>query len=69
MWTPEHRAAARRHGLRYASDLTDDEWTLVAPMIPPARRGGRPQDVSMREFINGLLFQWQTLPKDSPPKR
>ena len=45
MWTPEHRAAARRHGLRYASDLTDDEWTLVAPMIPPARRGGRPRDV------------------------
>jgi hypothetical protein len=36
MWTPEHRGAARRQGLRYASDLTDEEWSLVAPMIPPA---------------------------------
>ena len=74
MWTPEHRAAARRQGLRYASDLTDEEWSLVAPMIPPARRGGRPRDVNMREIINGLLYllwtgwQWQALPKDLPPK-
>src|SRR5580700_11418615 len=74
MWTPEHRAAARRQDLRYASDLTDEEWALVAPMIPPARRGGRPRDVNMREVINGLLYllwtgcQWQALPKDLPPK-
>ena len=32
MWTPEHRRAANRKGLRYPSDLTDDEWALVAPM-------------------------------------
>ena len=74
MWTPEHRAAARRQGLRYASDLTDEEWSLVAPMIPPARRGGRPREVNMREVLNGLLYllwtgcQWQALPKDLPPK-
>jgi transposase len=74
MWTPEHRAAARRQDLRYASDLTDEEWALVAPMIPPARRGGRPRDVNMREVINGLHYllwtgcQWQALPKDLPPK-
>src|ERR1700732_1639397 len=43
-------------------------------MIPPARRGGRPRDVNMREIINGLLYllwtgcQWQALPKDLPPK-
>ena len=43
-------------------------------MIPPARRGGRPRDVNMREVINGLLYllwtgcQWQALPKDLPPK-
>jgi transposase len=54
--------------------LTDEEWALVAPMIPPARRGGRPRDVNMREVINGLLYllwtgcQWQALPKDLPPK-
>lgn len=34
MWTPEHRRAANRKGLRYPSDLTDDEWALVAPMDP-----------------------------------
>ena len=74
MWTPEHRTAARRQDIRYASDLTDEEWALVAPMIPPARRGGRPRDVNMREVINGLLYllwtgcQWQALPKDLPPK-
>ena len=37
MWTPEHRLAADRSGLRYPSDLTDAEWAIVEPMIPPAR--------------------------------
>ena len=41
MWTPEHRRAADRRGLRYPSDLTDAEWALVAPLIRPAKRGGR----------------------------
>ena len=36
MWKPEHRLAADRRGLRYPSDLSDDEWALVGPMIPPA---------------------------------
>jgi len=42
MWKPEHRAAADRRSLRYPSDLTDAEWALLAPLIPPAKRGGRP---------------------------
>jgi hypothetical protein len=37
----EHRLAARRDGLRYESDLTDAEWALIEPMIPPPRRGDR----------------------------
>ncbi len=37
MWTAEHRRAAERRGLRYPSDLTDAEWALIAPMIPPAK--------------------------------
>jgi transposase len=74
MWKPEHRRAANRNGLRYPSDLTDDEWTLVAPQIPPARRGGRPRDVDLREVVNAIFYvlstgcQWQALPKDLPPK-
>ena len=74
MWTPEHRQAAACRGLRYPSDLTDAEWALIEPMIPPARRGGRPRDVNVREVLNGIFYvlwtgcQWSALPKDLPPK-
>src|SRR6202022_1837894 len=74
MWKPEHRLAAERRGLRYPSDMTDCEWTLIAPLIPPARRGGRPRDVNPREVLNAIFYvlatgcQWQALPKDPPPK-
>ena len=74
MWKPEHRRAAARHGLRYPSDLTDAEWVLVEPMIPPAKRGGRRREVNVREVLNAIFYvlstgcQWQALPKDLPPK-
>ncbi len=74
MWTPEHRRAAERRGLRYPSDLTDAEWALVAPLIPPAKRGGRKRSVDVREILNGIFYllstgcQWNALPKDLPPK-
>ena len=75
MWTPDHRRAANRCGLRYPSDLTDEEWVIVAPMIPPARPGGRKRSVNVRgSFLNGIFYvlwtgcQWQALPKDLPPK-
>ena len=74
MRTPEHRQAADRRGLRYPSDLTDAEWALVAPLIPPAKRGGRPRDVNVREHVLGIFYvlwtgcQWSALPKDLPPK-
>jgi transposase len=74
MWTQEHRRAARRDSLRYASDLSDAEWDLVAPMIPPARRGGRRREVDVREVMNAIFYvlwtgcQWKALPKDFPPK-
>ncbi len=74
MWTPERRRAADRRGLRYPSDLADAEWLLVEPLIPPARRGGRPRDVNLREVLNGIFYvlwtgcQWSALPKDLPPK-
>ena len=74
MWKPEHRRAADRPGLRYPSDLTDAEWALVKPLIPPARRGGRPRDINVREVLNAIFYvlstgcQWKALPKDLPPK-
>src|SRR3954447_25463940 len=56
MWKPEHRAAADRRGLRYESDLTDAEWALVAPLIRPGKRGGRPRTVNVREMLNAIFY-------------
>ena len=73
-WTVEHRRSADRRGLRYPSDLTDGEWALVAPLIWPAKHGGRPRKVDVREVLNAVFYvlatgcQWQALPKDLPPK-
>ena len=57
----------------YPSDVTDEQWQLVAPFIPPAKPGGRPRKVVMREVVNGVLYlnrtgcQWRALPHDLPP--
>jgi transposase len=74
MWTIENRPRYDRGKLRYPSDLTDEEWSLVAPLIPPAKRGGRKRAVNLRQVVNGLMYvlstgcQWRYLPKDLPPK-
>ena len=74
MWKPEHRLTARRVGQRYDSDLTDEEWALVAPLIPPPKRGGGKRTVNIREVLNALFYvlwtgcQWKALPKEFPPK-
>jgi transposase len=74
MWKPEHRRAADRRGLRYPSDLTDAEWTLIEPLIQPAKRGGRKRSVNVREVLNGIFYvpstgcQWNAVPTDLPPK-
>lgn len=74
MWTKANRGKYNRDGLRYPSDLTDAEWALVEPLIPPAKRGGRKREVDVREVLNGLLYvlstgcQWRAVPKDLPPK-
>ena len=54
MWTVEQRQAHDRAGLRYPSDLTAEEWALVEPFIPPAKRGGRKRTVDVREVLNGF---------------
>ena len=56
------------------SDLSDDEWARVEPMIPPARRGGNKRRVDVREVMNGIMYilstgcQWRAIPKDLPPR-
>jgi transposase len=70
MWTIENRARYDRSKLRYPSDLTDEEWSHVAPFIPPAKRGGNKRTVNVREVVNGLMYilstgcQWRAIPKD-----
>lgn len=74
MWTVENRARYDRSRLRYPSDLTDEEWALLRPEIPPARRGGNKRTVDVREVVNGLMYvlstgcQWRAIPKDLPPR-
>jgi putative transposase len=56
----------------YPTDLKDSEWAILAPLIPPAKSGGRPREVDMREILNGLLYllrsgcAWRMLPHDLP---
>ena len=74
MWTKDNRARYDRSALRYPSDLTDAEWTEVAPLIPRAKRGGNKRTVNVREVVNGLMYilstgcQWRAIPKDLPPR-
>lgn len=74
MWTVENRARYDRSKLRYPSDLSDAEWALVEPLIPPGKRGGGKRTVALREVVNGLMYilstgcQWRAVPKDLPPK-
>ena len=74
MWTKENRRRYDRSALRYESDLTDDEWAEIAPMLPPARPGGNKRSVNLREVVNGLMYilstgcQWRAIPKDLAPR-
>ena len=74
MWTNQNRARYDRSKLRYPSDLADAEWAIIAPLIPPAKRGGNKRTVVEREIVNGLMYilstgcQWASLPKDLPPR-
>ena len=58
----------------YPTDLTDEQWQVLQPLIPPAKHGGRPRTVDMREVVNTLFYQnrsgcqWDMLPHDLLPK-
>ncbi len=69
MWTTENRIRYDRSKRRYPSDLTDEEWAVIGPLIPHAKRGGNKRTIDEREGVNGLMFilstgcQWRSLPK------
>ncbi|MBD2536419.1 IS5 family transposase [Nostoc flagelliforme FACHB-838] len=57
----------------YTTDLTDMEWEILSPLIPPAKEGGHPRTTDMREICNAIYYhlktgcQWNMLPGDFPP--
>jgi putative transposase len=57
----------------YPTDLTDEQWEIVRPLLPAAKPGGRPRSVDLREVVNGVLYvvrggiAWRMMPGDLPP--
>ena len=72
-WTETARREYARRGRRYSSDLSEQEWTIIAPLLPPARSTGRPRTTDLRAVMDAVLYmassgcQWCLLPADFPP--
>lgn len=75
MWNPTARAQHSRAGLRYGSDLTDAEWRVVGPLLPPPRARGRHRRWSWRHVLDAIFYvlragcPWRFLPDGFPPWR
>jgi len=74
VWTPFTRTQHDRSSLRYASDLTDAEWALIEPFMPPQPKRGRKRETDFREVVAGIFYvlqsgcAWHLIPKEFPPK-
>jgi len=72
-WTETTRREYERRGRRYASDMTDEEWALIAPLMPARKRTGRPRTTELRDVADAILYmaatgcQWAMIPNDFPP--
>jgi len=75
MWTATTRVQHRRDGLRFASDLTDAEWAVILPLLPPLSPVGRPPEWPLREIVNAVFYvlrggiPWRMLPPCFPPRQ
>ncbi len=73
MWTEITRPDYERRGRFYASDMTDQEWGLIAPFMPPRKRTGRPRTTDLGAVVDAILYlastgcQWALLPNNFPP--
>ncbi|MEW5424567.1 transposase [Amorphus sp. 3PC139-8] len=74
MWTEIPRPKYERSDLRYATDVTDAEWGLIAPYLPEPRALGRPRETELREVVNGIFYMlragcaWRLIPQEFPPR-
>ena len=72
-WNETTQEQYRRPMDRFETDITDEEWGVIAPLIPPSGRMGRPRELDMREVFNAVQFilgtgcQWRAIPKCFPP--
>ena len=70
---PRPKRAVGVGGASYPSDLTDEQWQIIAPLLPPAKPGGRPRTVDLRDIINAIFYlnrsgcAWRMLPHEFPP--
>jgi len=75
MWTATTRAQQKREELHFASDLTDAEWAVLAPLLPARSPMGRPPAWPMREIVNAIFYvlrggiPWRLLPPCLPPRQ
>ncbi len=73
MWMPETRARYKPDHLRYGGDLSDEEWQVIAPFMPPPAKTGRRRVWPMREMLNAIFYilrggcPWRQLPEHFPP--
>jgi transposase len=57
----------------YTTDLTDEQWKILKPLLPSRSLRGRPRKVPQRRIVNGILYVtrngclWRDLPHDFPP--
>jgi len=72
-WTEITRERYDRNAARYSSDVTDEEWAVVAPLLPGPNRLGRPREVDLRAIWDAIQYiaaagcAWSLLPKEFPP--
>ena len=73
VWTAENRPRYDRRGQRYPSDIRNEEWVTLEPLLPVAKGAGRPRTYVLREVMNGIRYvqrygiPWDAMPKDLPP--
>ena len=73
VWTSSNRGRYDRRGQRYPSDLTNEEWAVLRPLLPVPQGRGRPRVHQLREVVNGIRYvlrygiPWDAMPKDLPP--
>ena len=72
-WNKAAQETYKRNGERFETDLTDEEWALIEPLLPPPSRMGRQRKTDLRDVFDAIQYmlgtgcQWRAIPKCFPP--